>query len=450
MNGNPLYATGVTPLQDSQYNPPSGNPFYVDPGGRYTAGLNALQQSLETVRRQKIKQEALKVFEGGDPQAMARFSIENPEWTEQLRGMSKFKNARTEKNQIDTMYAIDRDPSPENVAKVIAQRNAFLDKEGVPQEQRQDTQKFMEAYSEDQEKGLQEMRMSMASKDPRKYLLYTQAKEGHRKKSTLTANMRDYLRAKKEDGFVGTYIEYRQAISRDPTTDLRILSLRLDMDEILHRRAARKEKLAGEKQKKANKKKYTVERIARIMAKADEITGMSKESVTGTGILGALTGKIPETPAYNIRAAVKMLAANLSFHELQKMRESSPTGGALGQVSNIEIDLLQSTIATLDPNMGSKKFEAALKEIKEHYARWKLALEGQIPEGYDETGTWIGIDVGGSKEEGGLSGQSPGTPEEVGGRGQSQEIPTIDTQEEYDKLPPGTPFYDVGGQSFTK
>lgn len=83
------------------------------------------------------------------------------------------------------------------------------------------------------------------------------------------------------------------------------------------------------------------------------------------------------TDAKQMESYVKTLKANLAFDRLQKMRNDSKTGGALGQVSNIELDLLQSSVAALDP--GSKNFKEQLATVRRQYENFRNSLLGQEP-----------------------------------------------------------------------
>ena len=85
-----------------------------------------------------------------------------------------------------------------------------------------------------------------------------------------------------------------------------------------------------------------------------------------------LTSWYPGGEAKTVEAALKNIKSNVAFDRLQKMRDESKTGGALGQVSNIELSLLESTLGTLDPT--SAKFKESLKEIQGVYRR-TLALD---------------------------------------------------------------------------
>jgi len=83
------------------------------------------------------------------------------------------------------------------------------------------------------------------------------------------------------------------------------------------------------------------------------------------------------TDAKQMEGYVNTLKANLAFDRLQKMRDASKTGGALGQVSNIELGLLQSSVAALDP--GSKNFKEQLATVRRQYENFRNSLLGQAP-----------------------------------------------------------------------
>lgn len=74
------------------------------------------------------------------------------------------------------------------------------------------------------------------------------------------------------------------------------------------------------------------------------------------------------TPADRFDAAMDTIKANISFDALKQMRLSSPTGAALGPVSDFENKLLQSTIGPI-----SRYTDA--KSVKETLARVRAGLE---------------------------------------------------------------------------
>lgn len=88
-----------------------------------------------------------------------------------------------------------------------------------------------------------------------------------------------------------------------------------------------------------------------------------------TGAIGATGAMVPGTAAYNLDATLDTLKANLSFDRLQQMREASATGGALGSVTERELDLLGSTIASLKQGQDPEQLRRNLQAVKTRYGR---------------------------------------------------------------------------------
>lgn len=61
---------------------------------------------------------------------------------------------------------------------------------------------------------------------------------------------------------------------------------------------------------------------------------------------------LPDSIARDLNATLSTIKANVAFERLQEMRTNSPTGGALGQVSNLEIELLYNSLMPID-QLGS-------------------------------------------------------------------------------------------------
>jgi hypothetical protein len=57
------------------------------------------------------------------------------------------------------------------------------------------------------------------------------------------------------------------------------------------------------------------------------------------------------------------------------MRDASKTGGALGAVSEKELTLLQSSIASLDTSQSAAQLAENLQAVYNHYDRFIKALE---------------------------------------------------------------------------
>jgi len=83
---------------------------------------------------------------------------------------------------------------------------------------------------------------------------------------------------------------------------------------------------------------------------------------TTTGATGALFGMIPGTGAYDQKATVETLQADAAFSTLQRMRDASKTGGALGNVSERELDLLMGAVGNLKIGQSEEQFRNNLAE----------------------------------------------------------------------------------------
>lgn len=94
------------------------------------------------------------------------------------------------------------------------------------------------------------------------------------------------------------------------------------------------------------------------------------------GVYSVLSRIAFGTDSKELGGIIKSLQANLGFKELQEMRKNSPTGGALGSVSNLEIGLLVAAVTALDPGMGVEAFNEQLDLVSQHYDNFKRGLMG--------------------------------------------------------------------------
>jgi len=135
--------------------------------------------------------------------------------------------------------------------------------------------------------------------------------------------------------------------------------------------------------KELSNKKMAVARADNVLSQLDRIESLAISPDSFLGVDGAagplymVNQFIPATDAYALSNLVQSVKANLSFDELQRMRDASPTGGALGQVSNIEIGLLQNSIAALNPALGEVEFKEQLDIVKKHYENVRNLILGE-------------------------------------------------------------------------
>jgi hypothetical protein len=92
-----------------------------------------------------------------------------------------------------------------------------------------------------------------------------------------------------------------------------------------------------------------------------------ESNVPIAGPIGSVLSRVPGTSAYDVSALTQTIRANIGFDRLQQMREASPTGGALGQVSNQELSTLQAVLGNLDQSQSQQQFEYNLRRLGDIY-----------------------------------------------------------------------------------
>lgn len=109
---------------------------------------------------------------------------------------------------------------------------------------------------------------------------------------------------------------------------------------------------------------------------ANTALSRARQLVSGwsTGTAAQVGGIFTRQARADLAGQVDTLKAIFSFSELQQMRENSPTGGALGNVSNIELNLLGSTIASMNQEMSPEEFNRSLDIIDGAIQRWQTAV----------------------------------------------------------------------------
>lgn len=145
-------------------------------------------------------------------------------------------------------------------------------------------------------------------------------------------------------------------------------------------------KLEAEKPKATAALENSMSNLDRLISEAKAIKshpGLKAVSGMGDwktlGIPGARF--IPGTDAANAHAKLETLKSQIAFSVLQAMRDASKTGGALGQVSERELDLLQNNLAALDTWQGDEQFKESLQQVID-YAE---GVKKRLREAYDQT-----------------------------------------------------------------
>ena len=94
----------------------------------------------------------------------------------------------------------------------------------------------------------------------------------------------------------------------------------------------------------------------------DQVLGGATGRITG--IFGMFPD-VPGQPASDTQQALDTLKVRLGFESLQDMRAASPTGGALGQVSEREGKWLQQAKANLERSQSDERLRSNLTDLKQ-------------------------------------------------------------------------------------
>lgn len=137
----------------------------------------------------------------------------------------------------------------------------------------------------------------------------------------------------------------------------------------------------------------------------------------GTG-MGSLLSALPTTNARSLEAAIAPIKGNLSFDRLQEMRSDpdNKTGGAVGSVTENELALLGSTVASLDTGVSLDQFLASLDRIERHFVASQMGLSGIDPyseqgmEVFQQYGVKLPEQKGGELTQAGLGADAQGRP----------------------------------------
>jgi len=131
--------------------------------------------------------------------------------------------------------------------------------------------------------------------------------------------------------------------------------------------------------KEAEKKRQQLENAQYITTQVNRAKNQS--SFFNTGFPGAFGSRIPGSSTKKLESTLEPIKANLSFEQLKQMRESSPTGGAVGNVSDKDLSLLSSVVGALDVSQGEKQLDRSLDDINKRYLDIQRRLMGTAPAG---------------------------------------------------------------------
>ena len=88
-----------------------------------------------------------------------------------------------------------------------------------------------------------------------------------------------------------------------------------------------------------------------------------------TGMIGSALLRMGFTTAVDVNELGETIRSNIGFDRLQRMREESPTGGALGQVAVQELNALQASLGSLKTSQSADQLIRNLERLETQYQR---------------------------------------------------------------------------------
>lgn len=86
------------------------------------------------------------------------------------------------------------------------------------------------------------------------------------------------------------------------------------------------------------------------------------------GFFGSILSNVAGTEAADVKALTTTIRANIGFDRLQAMRDASPTGGALGNVTVQELERLESVLGSLSQSQGEEQLLENIDRLNRIYS----------------------------------------------------------------------------------
>lgn len=138
----------------------------------------------------------------------------------------------------------------------------------------------------------------------------------------------------------------------------------------------------GEDQTSFDDKRALVQRLERVKQHAQKFgaTGAIARLTSGQGLPEWSPFKgIGGTPGYNLDAEVTPVRSNFFIQNLSKMRQNSPTGAAVGNVTEKEGTKIESTNGILDVGQSKNQFLQEVADTEAAMARHQPGLYASNP-----------------------------------------------------------------------
>ena len=133
----------------------------------------------------------------------------------------------------------------------------------------------------------------------------------------------------------------------------------------------------GEDESLKDKERRTAQ-IAQVVRSKADIMDLAGPEFMASGLTGKLSAQfLAGSDAYDRQRAIESLKSTLGLEQIANLKRLSSTGSTgLGQVSNLELNALQSEIASLDVGMSEEAQIRSLTKIFNHLDSVQKALSG--------------------------------------------------------------------------
>lgn len=123
----------------------------------------------------------------------------------------------------------------------------------------------------------------------------------------------------------------------------------------------------ADRQKEIGMMQSTIEQAGRVVRDIDTIISSAQSaSLPSTGRFSDWIATLPVTTgASDVRALIKNIEADVAFKTLADMRRNSPTGGALGAISDKELSLLAAAEGSINPSLSWPIFKRNMEAVRD-------------------------------------------------------------------------------------
>lgn len=396
----------------------SPNPFYVHPGGDLSRGLDGLGQVLaenraakeekaaqeaQQQRIQMAQQAARQALQSGDPMMVADVAMEYPEVADMLNKQAGIIDDAKKQDATQFSMALLA-AAPEDRAAVYQQRIKQLSDQG------RDPSHTMQSYRDylvDPEREIRGVETMFAASNPDAYKSYREATTV-KPAETREIKRGDRIVTEQWDG--EKWVQIADADRFNPNSGVRVdvntgdsgpqfgnippSYMMVQTEEgwqqvpVPGGEADREIKALEEKRRNSKTNETsTANLVSEDIGRAKRIINESPNLTTG--FLGPIVSKWGGSPAADLDSLLDTVGANISFDYLNTMRQNSPTGGALGNVTERELDLLRATAGNLRQSQSADQLLFNLDRLEKqfnkviHGSETAPGANAGVPDGVD-------------------------------------------------------------------